>query len=93
MSRSATKITGAMSQYISEHCHRFPDAEIGRQLGLSRDQVIDHRRRVLKIKKTHSSRVYRIKPQPAAIMRYPLEGFCAAMQSVLQMRWAACATT
>ena len=88
MSRSATKITGAMSQYISEHCHRFPDAEIGRQLGLSRDQVIDHRRRVLKIKKTHSSRGYRIKPQTPAIMRYPLEGFSGVMQSFISGRFA-----
>lgn len=89
MSRSSVTVTQAMRDYIAEHCFDFSDAAIAKQLGLSRDQVINQRQRVLKIKKTHSSRVYRIKPQPAAIMRYPLEGFCAAMQSVLQMRWAA----
>lgn len=83
MSRSSTTITAAMSQYIADNCKAFSDAEIGRQLGLSRDQVIDHRRRVLKIKKTYSSRVYRTNSKPPAIMRYPLEGFCPLMQSYL----------
>ena len=90
MSRSSVTVTQAMRDYIAEHCFDLSDAEIAKQLGLSRDQVINQRQRVLKIKKTYSSR---IKPKPPATMRYPLEGFCAAMQSVLQMRWAACATT
>ena len=97
MSRSSTTITAAMSQYIADNCKAFSDPEIAQQLGLSRDQVINHRRRVLGINKDgkrcrpafYSPR----KPPPPPVMRYPLEGFCAAMQSVLQMRWAACATT
>ena len=86
--RSATKITSAMSQYISDNCHSFSDSEIGRQLGLSRDQVINHRQRVLKIKKTYSSRVYRTNSKPSAKMRYPLEGFSGVMQSFISGRFA-----
>ena len=88
MSRSSVTVTQAMRDYIAEHCFDFSDAAIAKQLGLSRYQVINQRQRVLKIKKTYSSRVYRIKPQPPAIMRYPLEGFSGVMQSFISGRFA-----
>ena len=88
MSRSSVTVTQAMRDYIAEHCFDFSDAAIAKQLGLSRYQVINQRQRVLKIKKTYSSRVYRIKHQPPATMRYPLEGFSGVMQSFISGRFA-----
>ena len=85
MSRSSVTVTQAMRDYIAEHCFDLSDAAIAKQLGLSRDQVINQRQRVLKIKKTYSSR---IKPKPPAIMRYPLEGFSGVMQSFISGRFA-----
>ena len=88
MSRSSVTVTQAMRDYIAEHCFDLSDAEIAKQLGLSRDQVINQRQRVLKIKKTYSSRVYRINRQPPATMRHQLEGFSGVMQSFISGRFA-----